>query len=96
VFATAIGIITMALRIRLQRRGNRNHPAYKIVVAESSCRRDGRYVEALGNYNPRARGGAGEVFLTLERADYWIGVGANPTDTVRSLIKRARSAEPGK
>jgi small subunit ribosomal protein S16 len=81
----------MALRIRLQRRGRRNQPAYKIVVAESASRRDGRYVEALGNYDPQARGNASELALKLERTDYWIGVGAQPTDTVRSLIKRARA-----
>ncbi|MDR3274344.1 MAG: 30S ribosomal protein S16 [Puniceicoccales bacterium] len=82
----------MALRIRLQRQGNRNRPVYRVVVAESTSRRDGRYVEALGNYDPRARGNAREFTLTIERADYWIGVGAKPTDTVRSLIRRARLA----
>jgi small subunit ribosomal protein S16 len=82
----------MALKIRLQRQGNRNHPVYIIVVAESTSRRDGKYVEALGNSDPRARGNAREFTLTIDRADYWIGVGAKPTDTVRSLIKRAKLA----
>jgi small subunit ribosomal protein S16 len=80
----------MALKIRLQRRGNRNRPVYKIVVAESTSRRDGKFVEAIGNYDPNARGNAPELSLLLERADYWVGVGAKPTDTVKSLIKRAR------
>jgi small subunit ribosomal protein S16 len=80
----------MALKIRLQRRGHRNQPVYKIVVAESTSRRDGKYVEALGNYDPQARGNASELILEVERADYWLAVGAKPTDTVRSLIKRAR------
>ncbi|MDR1255796.1 MAG: 30S ribosomal protein S16 [Puniceicoccales bacterium] len=82
----------MALKIRLQRQGNRNRPVYKIVVAESGSRRDGRYVEAVGNYNPQARGNASEFSLILDRADYWVSVGAKPTDTVRSLIRRARLA----
>ncbi|MDR0679449.1 MAG: 30S ribosomal protein S16 [Puniceicoccales bacterium] len=86
----------MALKIRLQRRGNRNRPVYKIVVAENTSRRDGRYVEALGNYDPQARGNASEFTITLDRADYWLGVGAKPTDTVRSLIKKARIAFPQK
>ncbi len=83
----------MALKIRLQRRGHRNCPVYKIVVAESTCRRDGRYVEALGNYDPQAKGNASELVLAIDRAEYWLSVGAQPTDTVRSLIKRARQAE---
>ncbi|MDR1413329.1 MAG: 30S ribosomal protein S16 [Puniceicoccales bacterium] len=82
----------MALKIRLQRRGNRHRPVYKIVVAESASRRDGRFVEAIGNYDPNARGNAPELALMLERADYWLGVGALPTDTVKSLIKKARSS----
>ncbi|MDR3144612.1 MAG: 30S ribosomal protein S16 [Puniceicoccales bacterium] len=80
----------MALKIRLQRRGNRNRPVYKIVIAESTSRRDGRFVEAIGNYDPNARGNSTELAMLLDRADYWISVGAKPTDTVKSLIKRAR------
>jgi small subunit ribosomal protein S16 len=83
----------MALKIRLQRRGSRNCPVYKIVVAESTSRRDGRFVEAIGNYDPNARGNAPELLLSLERADYWVGVGAKPTDTVRTLINRAKRAK---
>jgi small subunit ribosomal protein S16 len=82
----------MALKMRLQRQENRNRPVHRIVVAESTSRRDGRYVEPLGNYNPRTQGNAKEVVVNLARADYWIGVGAKPTDTVRSIVKRARSA----
>ncbi len=82
----------MALKIRLQRQGHRNCPVYRIVVAESACRRDGKYVEALGNYDPQARGNASELILKIDRAEYWLSVGAQPTDTVKSLIKRARKA----
>jgi small subunit ribosomal protein S16 len=80
----------MALRIRLQRAGATHAPVYRIVVAESTFRRDGRFVETLGIYNPKARGQEKEVSLKLERVDYWLGVGAKPSDTVRSLIKTAR------
>jgi small subunit ribosomal protein S16 len=82
----------MALKIRLQRRGNRNRPVYKVVIAESTSRRDGRFVEAIGTYDPNARGNSPELALLLERADYWLSVGAKPTDTVKSLIKRAKKA----
>jgi small subunit ribosomal protein S16 len=82
----------MALKIRLQRRGHKNRPVYKIVVAESGSRRDGRFVEAVGNYDPCASGKAPALTLLLERADYWMSVGAKPTDTVKSLIKKARGA----
>jgi len=83
----------MALKIRLQRHGSAHNPVYRIVVAESSNRRDGRHNEILGNYNPRARGQDAELKINLERVDYWTGVGAKPTDTARSLINRARRAE---
>ncbi len=82
----------MALKIRLQRRGNTHRPMYKIVVAESACRRDGRFVEAIGNYNPQPQGQAKELVIATERADYWMSVGAKPTDTVKSLIKKAKQA----
>ncbi len=82
----------MSLRIRLQRRGNRNRPVYKIVVAESTSRRDGKFVEAIGNYDPNARGKAPELTLLMDRAEYWVSVGAQPTDTVKTLIKRARKS----
>lgn len=80
----------MALKIRLQRRGNTHRPIYKIVVAEAACRRDGKFVEALGNYNPQARGQDKELVIDIERAEYWTSVGAQPTETVKSLIKRAK------
>ncbi|GHC00995.1 30S ribosomal protein S16 [Cerasicoccus arenae] len=83
----------MALKIRLQRHGSTHNPVYRIVVAESSNRRDGRHNEVLGSYNPRARGKDTELSINLERVDYWVSVGAKPTDTTRTLINRARRAE---
>jgi len=80
----------MALKIRLQRGGAAHSPIYRVVVAEASCRRDGRFVESLGQYNPQARGQNQEVTLNLERTDYWLSVGAKPTDTAAGIIRRAR------
>lgn len=80
----------MALKIRLQRRGTKNAPTYSLVVAESSCPRDGKFVEALGNYSPQARGQDPFYKLNIERIEYWLGIGAQPSDTARSLIKKAR------
>lgn len=80
----------MALRIRLQRHGNRHNPYYRIVVAESSARRDGRFVEWVGTYDPRRKNSQHEYQVNLERVDYWQKVGAKPSETVRSLIKKAR------
>lgn len=84
----------MALRIRLQRHGNRHNPFYRVVVAENTARRDGRYVELLGTYDPGNKNEGLQRKLNLERADYWLKVGAQPTDTVRSLIRKARKDQP--
>jgi len=79
----------MALKIRLQRHGATHSPVYRVVVTESRHRRDGRCNEVLGHYNPKARGKDIELKLKLERVDYWLGVGAQPTETAKNLIKRA-------
>lgn len=78
------------LRIRLQRHGSTHAPIYRIAVCENTARRDGRFVEILGSYNPSPKGKAIGLNVDLARADYWIKCGAQPSDTVRSLIKRAR------
>ena len=77
--------------IRLTRRGTRKRPFYRIVAADSRKPRDGRIIEQLGYFNPMIE--PNELKLDLERVDYWIGTGAQPSDTVASLIKRARNAE---
>lgn len=82
----------MALKIRLQRHGSVHNPMYRLVVAESTSRRDGKFVENLGLYNPRTRGKDVETQINVERADYWLGVGALPTDTAKTVIKKARAA----
>tara|TARA_R100000027_G_scaffold50104_2_gene38740 strand:- start:26720 stop:27022 length:303 start_codon:yes stop_codon:yes gene_type:complete len=84
----------MALKIRLQRHGNRHNPFYRVVVAENTARRDGRYVELLGTYDPQNKDEGKQWKIDLGRVDYWQGVGAKPTETVRSLIRRARKAAP--
>ncbi len=82
----------MALKIRLQRHGSTHNPIYRVVVAESSARRDGKFVETLGTYNPSPRGKDIPCTLNLERANYWLSVGAQPTDTAKALIKKAKAA----
>ena len=80
------------LCIRLRRMGAAKRPTYRVVVADSRSWRDGRFVEVLGHYDPRHE--PVQVKIDLERADYWIGHGAQPSDTVRSLIKGQRKAAP--
>jgi small subunit ribosomal protein S16 len=77
----------MAVRIRLKRIGAKNTPAYRIVVADSRSPRDGRFIEEIGFYTPTRR--EPNFKLDLERAKYWVGVGALPTETVASMIKKA-------
>lgn len=80
----------MALKIKLQRAGATHEPVYRVVVAEARGRRDGRFVEKLGTYLPKQKDAAKQLELNVERAEYWMSVGAKPTDTSHSLIKRAR------
>ncbi len=76
--------------LRLNRQGTKDRPYYKIVAVDSRKRRDGRYIEQVGTYNPMIEG---ENFkIDLEKADEWIGKGAQPSATVASIIKKARKA----
>jgi small subunit ribosomal protein S16 len=84
----------MALKIRLSRFGTKNEPHYRVVVAEARSRRDGDAVEQLGAYNPRSKGNP--LTIKLDRVDYWIAKGAKPSDTLHSLIKRAKRAAAAK
>ncbi len=77
----------MALKIRLRRMGRKKAPTYRIVVAESSMPRDGRFVENLGHYNPRTE--PVTLVVNRDRALSWMEKGAVPTDTVNSLLKKA-------
>jgi small subunit ribosomal protein S16 len=75
------------VRIRLRRVGRKKTPIYRIVVADVRSPRDGRFIETIGHYNPRQSEGGLQV--DTARADYWLGVGAQPSDTVRSLLRKA-------
>jgi len=78
----------MAVKIRLARHGAKKRPYYRIVVADSRCPRDGKFIEEVGRYNPGTE--PAMVQFDLEKVDQWIKNGAQPTDTVASLLKRAR------
>jgi len=78
--------------IRLSRGGAKKSPFYHIVATDSRARRDGRYIERLGYYNPVARGEAAEIQLDLDRLDHWIGVGAQMSDRVRKVVKDHRKS----
>lgn len=75
----------MAVKIRLARHGAKKRPYYRIVVADSRCARDGKFIEEVGRYNPCTH--PHMVQFDQERVDYWLGVGAQPTDTVERLLK---------
>ena len=80
------------LAIRLTRQGAKKRPFYRIVVAEREAKRDGRFVEIVGHYNPCRE--PVELKLDQERIDFWIARGAQPSDTVRGLIRRNAQAAP--
>ena len=75
------------VKIRLRRMGAKKAPFYRVVVADSRYPRDGRFIEELGTYDPRQTPDA--INIDVERAQAWIKTGAQPTDTVRDLLKKA-------
>ena len=75
----------MATKIRLQRGGRKNYAFYSVVIADSRAPRDGRFTEKIGTYNPNTN--PATVDLNFERALYWVECGAQPTDTVRTILK---------
>jgi small subunit ribosomal protein S16 len=79
--------------IRLSRGGSKKNPFYQIVVADIRAKRDGRYIERLGFFNPLARGGEVELRVDRQRAQHWIERGAQPTDRVKQLLKQAAREE---
>lgn len=76
----------MAVKIRLRRMGAKKAPFYRIVVADSRYPRDGRFIEEVGTYDPTKN--PAEVKIDAEKAKKWIATGAQPTDTVRALLKK--------
>ena len=77
------------VRIRLKRMGRKRKPFYRVVAADSRSPRDGRHIEVLGYYNPMTE--PLTIELKMDRVNYWLGVGAQPSDTAASLIKRYNS-----
>ncbi|HUH73514.1 MAG TPA: 30S ribosomal protein S16 [Chitinophagales bacterium] len=75
----------MSVKIRLQRHGKKGKPFYKIVAADSRAKRDGKFIEALGSYNPTTV--PATIELNVDRSVYWLQVGAEPTDTVKSILQ---------
>ena len=82
----------MSVKIRLKRIGAKNSPVYRVVVADARSPRDGKCIEEIGTYQPQQTGV--NFKLNLERVDHWLGVGAQPSDTVASMIRKLRRAAP--
>jgi small subunit ribosomal protein S16 len=85
----------MSVSIRLRREGTKNRPYYRVVVADSRSPRDGKFIEIIGTYDPKKAGQ--NTSFDVERVEYWISKGAQPSDTVRSLIRKQKkmvAAEP--
>ena len=78
--------VKIMVKIRLRRMGAKKAPYYRVVVADSHSPRDGRFIEELGTYDPMAD--SDKIKVDMERVKYWISNGAQPTDTVRGLIKK--------
>jgi small subunit ribosomal protein S16 len=78
--------------IRLSRGGAKNRPFYNVVVADSRCRRDGRFIERVGFYNPVAAADSEALRLDQERISFWTGNGAQLSDTVARLVKQSKPA----
>ncbi len=84
------GIVMVS--IRLSRAGAKKRPFYHLVVTDSRNRRDGRYIERLGFFNPVGKENEENMRVDLERVDYWLGQGAQPSDRVASILKAHRKA----
>ena len=83
----------MAVKIRLRRMGNKNNPFFRIVVADSRSPTDGRFIETIGWYDPMKKGDV-SFKVKLDRVEYWRGNGAQVSDTVANLVKRAARMQP--
>ena len=77
------------VKIRLRRMGAKKAPYYRVIVADSHFPRDGRFIEEIGTYDPLTK--PATIDIDMERAKYWIANGAQPTDTVRGLLKKAEA-----
>lgn len=82
----------MSVKIRLKRVGAKNSPVYRVVVADGRSPRDGKFIEEIGTYQPQKKGD--NVALNLDRVNHWVSVGAQPSDTVASMIRKAKRQAP--
>lgn len=82
----------MSVAIRLRRDGGKNRPYYRIVVADKQSPRDGKFLELVGTYDPKKTGD--NYSVKLDRVDHWLSKGAKASDTVASLVKKARKSAP--
>jgi len=82
--------------IRMARGGAKNRPFYNVVVADSRMPRDGRFIERIGFYNPKAAESEPKFRIALDRVAHWVDSGAQPSDAVKKLIKRAKHEVTGK
>ena len=85
----------MAVRIRMKRMGRRHRPFYRIAVMDARSQRDGKSIEDLGYYDPMVKDKSDRVHLKMDRVDYWLSVGAQPTDKVAVLIKKVKTNKFG-
>ena len=79
------------VKIRLARNGRKRRPFYRVVAADINAPRDGKFLEILGTYNPIEKDESKELTLKIDRVDYWLSVGAQPTDTAAALIKKFKA-----
>ena len=86
----------MAVRIRMKRLGRIHRPFYRICVMDAREKRQGKAIEEVGHYDPMVADKAARVKLNLERIEYWMGVGAQPSDKVAVLIKKVKTNKFGK
>jgi small subunit ribosomal protein S16 len=86
----------LVVKLRLKRFGRLNHPTYRVCAADSRSQRDGRIIETLGFYLPKLSRVGEQVKLNAERISYWLSVGAQPSETVASLVRKAGIALPAR
>ena len=84
----------MAVRIRLKRIGRRHRPSYRITAVDARCPRNGRVLEELGSYDPVHEQEDKQVVLVRDRIEYWLGVGAQPSDTVARILEKHEVGKP--
>ncbi len=85
----------MAVRIRMKKLGRRHRPFYRICIMDSRAPRNGKAIEEVGHYDPMVRDKSARVTLKMDRIDYWLSVGAQPSDKVATLIKKVKTNKFG-